>query len=604
MAEYRIPTEERRFSQLNQGDVFGNVRASFGVDFSMNKGRVALSTPTDNVFDEDDENTFGPEPVNAFAFYDGFYWCVSNNNVHKSGAQNPISGWAADTAVGSPDTGGQRSDMVVFDGLLLVSSATSDDETIYSWNGSVWANWWETTLGQSAFAGNSFIPMEVGPQGDLFILEDEDQVYRVDTAGSVTAPGSNGALDFSADTVGLICMASSSTRLWLGGYDTNIERGVIVEWDMSENSTKPNRIHKVAAAGVRCIAIHNDSPIAVLSNGNILLFNGVAFEEADFRFPRARRGTKYLNDVRASSGAAADTLIHPNGWAIIDGLPHFLVGGSMYDATNNTNIKATKNGDWEFPGGVWCLDPDIGLYHRFPMEREIGTTGVGTAAIGKVGALFSAVTDTSRFIAGANVYSDSSGTEKSVMFADDKDRTSQTRGWFATQPVPSPTAKSTWNKIGVGHSVFENSANSIVLSVKQKNHANLPFVADVTWQSTTQFTSTDADFASVEAGHRIQCILGEGAGSTAFVTDNNESGGTYTVDLDDTIVGVAATDTGSVRVDNFIKVGVADNTVLDYDEFDIPSTDRSNKLTLNIEMRGAAGSDMEIDQVALISEEQ
>src|SRR5690606_6790176 len=98
-----------------------------------------------------------------------------------------------------------------------------------------------------------------------------------------------------------------------------------------------NRIHKMGAQAVWCIAIWNDTPIAVLSNGKVKYFNGASFVD----FPGAQ--------FPIGDGQLTEEFIHPNGWAIIDDLPHFLAKGSRL--TDGDTYADNVSGNWHFPAG-------------------------------------------------------------------------------------------------------------------------------------------------------------------------------------------------------------------------------------------------------------
>lgn len=119
-----------------------------------------------------------------------------------------------------------------------------------------------------------------------------------------------------------------------------------------------------------------------------------------------------------------------------------------------------------------------------------------------------------------------------------------------------------------------------------------------TWSSTTVFTTTD-DLSLVVAGYEVDIHSGSGAGQLAHISSISESGGTYTVTLDEVIIGVTAGDTCYVSISNFKKIGTITYTDPDdqkFFRFDKPSS----WVQLKIEFRGI---DVKIKQLNLVRTE-
>jgi hypothetical protein len=607
MSEFQFPYKGS-IKQLNAGEAQGNLFASYGIDLTTEPGRVLSSPSTLTAFDTSDHANF-TGPASAFATIDDKWWASSDYIYSNDFDFSPTTGWAVDTSTGSPVEDWEGTDLCVFDGLLLASGTPSNGNiAAYDPNTNTWdTGWWQTTMGGSSLITGSelpFIPMKVGATGRLYILGNRRRVVNVTTAGTRTESG-NGTLDFSDSAYRFVCMEMTSTRCWLGGYDTSSGgTGVIVEWDMSLNSNSPNRIYKVSAYGVIGIAIWDDTPIAVLSNGQMKYYNGVSFvdlpilgTDARAQLPKLKGGTRYDADESGTNPLVVrDRLMHPNGWAIIDGLPHFLLNPKSQNSS--TAVAPLANA----PSGIYCYDPAIGLYCRYPLEINTGTNGVGASWVADVGALRAINTATTTFLASVVFFNSiNGGGETSTILYDDKSRSIASRGSFALNPFRGST-KELWQEVATLAKRFKNASDRLLLKYRLGTSPSLPIEGDITWSSTTQFTTTDTDFANVVVGDEVTVLRGKGSGSIAHVSAISYSNPTYTVTLDEAAVGATASAQSTVRVDNWRRLGTISNQRTDYHTLAIPAPEGSHTFWLKVEMRAAAGSTIEIDNILVTSQ--
>ena len=584
----------------NEGDMYGAISYSRGIDFSTEPGRILNSPNALKLTNGNDLATF-TAPVSAFAIYDQ-RWHGAATKIFRNasgGDVNPTTTWSLDTTTSTPTIQNIEADMVYFDGSLRLSGVNTGD--IYTTDGATWSSWWKGTLAQSALSTGDFVPLCVGPSGHLYILDNQQKVYYVTSTGTVAKTG-GGTLDLSATGYRLQCMRATSTRIWLAGRDTSDGKSVVIEWDASENEASANRIHRPGSNGVMSIVIWNDSPVLMLTDGTMRFFDGAAFYSLPgARLPAAPAGYVYRPDlVRTSTIDLSSFTMHPNGSAVIDELPHFLMAMTLRDSSN-TNVRAQ---DPKYYAGVFCYDPEIGLYNRFPIELDPGTTGfganlpIGTTTL-TVGALQSAPSQKTSFIASCMVHID--GDTRALIFSDDKSRSLAARGFFVLNPFVG-NGRDLWQKVEVLCSKLKNSSDRILLKYRLGKSANLPFMATGTLTSSTTFTSTDTDFADVVEGDWVYISYGSGAGCTAHVSSITNNAGTYTVTLDESVVGYTSANAIEVIVDNFKRLATIDAQNTDYHDPAIANTESSHTFWLMVELRSAAGSVVELDKVIVTSE--
>ena len=93
--------------------------------------------------------------------------------------------------------------------------------------------------------------------------------------------------------------------------------------------------------------------------------------------------------------------------------------------------------------------------------------------------------------------------------------------------------------------------------------------------------------------------IGNGAGTLTRVAETSSSATVNIVTVEDANTLVSAEDAGIIEIINFRKVGVIDNTTLDWHDFNLPSLTKSRKIQLLIEFRQGAGNINELDSVII-----
>lgn len=589
-------------SQMNKGDAYGSLHTSYGIDFSTEKGRI-LNSPRCLVnmtgFTVGNINS----PVTSFLVIDSRWFGIADD-VYLGGTgevNDPTNGWAVDGTASTPQLDYDESDAVLFDGYALVSGVSGAGD-IAKFDGVTWTtSWWQGTLGQSALSTNGFKAMKVSPKTSrLYILDAGNKVYNVTTALAVTKTG-NGTLDLSATGARMVCMEMSSNRMWLGGRDTNTGESLVVEWDMSLNEATANRVYRPGSTGVLSISIWNDSPVLMLADGSMRFYDGNDFYKKEgANLPKPPAGYVYRgNKVSTSLELISSYIMHPNGSAIIDEMPHFLIAGTLRDSTGT---NGTAN-DLKYFAGVFCYDPDIGLYNRFPIDGSIETNGYGFGSntISKTGALIAAPSPKTTFLASAMVTSQTDIYP--VIFSDDAARTLAARGRFILNPFYG-NAKDLWQKVEVLGKRLKDSSDRILLKYRLDKRENLPFKATVTYVSATSFTSTDTDFANAEVGDMVMVNKDICSSSTAHISAISYSAPTYTITLDEALTGWTSFligEQGEVIVDNFRRLATISNQKTDYHDISVKTTEGSHSFWLMVELRAAAGSVVELDKIIVTS---
>lgn len=580
----RFLPENRKWTQPNDGS--GTIRCAFNMDFDAHRGKVRVSTPLRQIFDTTHSFSGAGETFDGYANslfrYKDNYWAMSDtvfiHDVSGVVSLYDKDDWTSDNESGSPHYGNTVGGAVSWNDKVIVIDNTASNGILKRWNNTSWGTYWGSGGTISKTSGRiQFV--QPSQNGNLYVLDEDNYVHKVepdDTAdfADATSPANQGTLDFSDRPFEFTCTGDNSTRLFIGYRDKDTNRGGIIEWDRSAQSVTANKIHKLGAIP-RVICIWDDLAIAILSNGKVKYFNGVKFVD----FPKMR--------LPKISGKYDDDFVHPNGWAIIDDMPHFLIKGNKSIPDGSSYEKSTQT-DLEFPSAVYCLDPEVGLYPRYALTNNTGTeTEYSLPAVADVGALLALEEDESKFLASYDIYTNTSGSTRAVLAYNDETVSTDGYGFILFEDIER--AKETKN-IELIHRLIE-SGNSIS-AYYQEYDVNDQFI-DGVWFSGTQFNTTDS--FTVDDKWLAWVKTGKGAGQFLRISDSDTSNTTKTLTLKDTNAFVSKNDQATLQLVKFRWFGDITGTTLDYHTLSLPSEARSRKVRILLTCKQTAGTKNELD---------
>lgn len=576
---FSIPDDKGKLIQLNDGDTRGNIYSSFGMDFNE-AGKIKVNAPTKVFFD-------GVTEANLTNKLLGFVK-YNTNKLLGFGAGDAYN-LTVDTfssytvSIGDGSTDSSNGDGVYFNSLALLSGTT----TIYSTtNGTSFTNWWETTLGQSALVASSYDKprlMRVGFNGNLYISDNGNKIYYHTGVGAPVKTG-NGTIDISLTNELFTCMETSSTRMWIGTKNIGGEASLI-EWDLSLGSETPNRVHKIGAEAVRAIVIHEDTPVAILSDGNVKIFDYkqgrfVDWEVMKIRVPKGKK--------------LAFNFIHRNGWDIIDGLPHIAITGQI-DSTGTKYERAAEQ-EWAMPSGIYCMEPEKGLYHRFSFGTgDYGAAGTtidnyGEVAATDVGALVAVDSKTGKFIVSYETMLTDGTYNPSVAYHINTD-VQGGKGWLATTFAMS--FREVWKKLDLFHKPLETGCKIKVYSRAENTAGKL---LKGTWTSTTTFNALTTGL-NIAEGNIALVKMGNGSGQWIKVYGATESDTVTTLTIDEANPKVTVGDYGTLEVFDFKYMGTIDDTQRDFHDLSVPQAESKRRRQFLFEFTQPAGTDIEVDYI-------
>lgn len=166
-----------------------------------------------------------------------------------------------------------------------------------------------------------------------------------------------------------------------------------------------------------------------------------------------------------------------------------------------------------------------------------------------------------------------------------------TRGYFVTPKLFSTSVTDTSNLVTLKFSKFESEMDKIIIKYRTSDD-RLEFIDiddwDITWTSSTTFTTTETQWADAVVGNEVEVLQGAAGGLLAHITAISEAAGTYTVTIDETYDDYASGDISKAVFRNWIKwqtISYGDSNA--EQEFISKQLGKDGKfLQLKVELRG------------------
>lgn len=561
--------------QVNKGDKYGDIYASWNLDLLSNVGkfRVSPNLRIQAGTVESSSEIFSTlrAPI-AFvrnmsdtasgAAVDS-YFSICSQKVYKLAVANlSSSSFQPDTLSSSPTTGLSNlySDAVDFGGTLVVTEKTQVDKlTSGTWS----TNWLSISLTDSKPH-----PACVGFDKLLYI-GNGNNIVQIQNVSTYNATRLILSAEYEVQWI-----RSSTTSYWIGCKHLYGGEGKVFQWDgASEYVTGDYGIKSsMTYAGV----IKDEIPYTVNGNGQLLAFNGGGFVEVD-RFPIA-------NELYQKWGQT-QTVLSRNGMAVINGAINILISCAI----DNTYEAQLEN----FLSGIWEYTPDTGLYHKYGINNRTDASeyNYGVPTLTQAGGLFP-LNNTNQFFAGADINIGSTPDPKGVICWINGD-TKNKQGYFITPKIYAEDAEQTWQKLWLVCEKLLNTGDSITIKYRTSKSIITSFDQPGAWTSTTTFTTTATEFADVESGDEIEIMTGEGSGLSATITNIT---GTYTVTID--TVQPGASGNFLFRTANWTKIDSLADLVQTFKEFSVGQ--QSSWIQFKVLMFGK-GNSPEINKIIIDS---
>lgn len=346
---FKIPQDSKQFKQDNSSDRKGNIHITKNIDFHE-KGYIKLSDRTRTFATSvtlTDLCTAGFPYMSAFATDSSseYIWALGTKNIYASDYDTPTA-FVKDTDTGFPTLSiSQANDALEFSDDMYVVVETG---TMYKKAGSTWSTisvdaasclCLFQNLNQLAVGGDS--------QVELFNTSDVSQ-------NILTIPP-----DYT-----ITKMAWNKTKLAIATTNTEDNKAALFIWDGLSSSAEG--IYPVPKGHTIYSVVPYKEGFACVTSAGELLYNNGGWQVLD-RFPIYY--TKYLFDVNSSSSPSGRK-ITPNAMAT-DGEYIYIGLSNFLSQRGNSNTPRRLQ---DFPSGVWCYDPEVGLHHKYSISGSVSLT--------------------------------------------------------------------------------------------------------------------------------------------------------------------------------------------------------------------------------------
>lgn len=354
---FKIPQSDKKFKQDNSSDRKGNIHQTKNISFDE-KGYLKLSDKT---------RTFATSATltdlcaTSWPYISGFVKDASGTNIGVLGTKNiywsdyntPLN-FVKDTDSGFPtlETGGRNAGIEFSSDIYIVNNST-----VFKKAGSTWSTA-STTNAESICLFENLNQLAVGNENEVELYNTSDVLQNT--------------LSLPPDYV-VTKMAWNRNKLAIATINTENNRALLFIWDgLGSDAESGTPIPKGLA--IYSVAAYKDGWAVITSAGELLYFNG-GFQVLD-RLPIYY--TKYDFDATTSSTPISCN-VFPNAM-ITDGEYIYIGLSNLLAQSGNSNTPRRLQ---DFPGGIWCYDPEVGLHHRYSIDTSLTltTSAIATTSV-------------------------------------------------------------------------------------------------------------------------------------------------------------------------------------------------------------------------------
>lgn len=356
----KLPTEGK-WSQPNSSDKFGSIWASKNINLDET-GYIKLSPRSIVVIDKDDETNMGYP--NALARFTAGEYIVStagktyNLTLTPAGDPDPVENSGSNNPTGAAQSGG-----VIYNNLWHATT----DTTVVSrdLSSSASATWTSRITSLTSGVPHPLATFDsrrtiCAANGN--VVKQYDSSYNASTDLTISPDFLIVGITYNKSTMAVATRLGNTA----GTTGQNVEARLFI-WDGETTSASDDP----SIGSEACIALskYKSSFVVLNSAGQLLYYNGGGFDvlaSFPFYFEDKYLGGGFLNSPTTGLNMRAD------GDVIYINFPNTL---SPFNQKNEISIP-------NMPGGVWCFDPEVGLYHRYsPSTSKVYRHSVAQASI-------------------------------------------------------------------------------------------------------------------------------------------------------------------------------------------------------------------------------
>lgn len=134
----------------------------------------------------------------------------------------------------------------------------------------------------------------------------------------------------------------------------------------------------------------------------------------------------------------------------------------------------------------------------------------------------------------------------------------EARGYYITPKAFSTGVTDKYNTFVLKWKPMQNELDKIIIKYRTTDDSRDVIDTNsgnwqITWTSSTTFTTTTTDWADAVAGDEVEVLSGAGGGLLAHISTISENAGTYTVTIDETFTDYSSGDKAVAVFRNWIK---------------------------------------------------
>jgi hypothetical protein len=634
-----LPSENKKWSQPNSSDLLGNIYTTKNINFDE-QGYLKLSGRAVSLLNEGiDANIDQSASMN---FDEGGYFTQTWDKPFRINIK-PLTTIPTQITGSNVPAGTVAADSIWFNNKIIVSEAND----VKFREGS---DWYDTNISLST------------AQHPLcnFVYQNG---WCIGSINSVRLYSTISTTPVLVETLILpedyqvVSITYFNQNVYIGTRHTQGGKAVMFVWN--GNGTSYQHAYEVDSHLIHDIVVFQDSIVALVSNGALMVFNGSGFTPLAYfpifftPFSLAEYNTTNLlrNCLRAN-----EDVLYIN-----------------FSFNTDNNIYLSQ------PAGIWCYEPNVGLYHKYspsisnadyetvldsnvsvanntftiasgaipnqticpvlytattpvaPLKANKGYWAIRVSdtvfklAYNKEDALagtaidltgtpsgnqiftFLPETDYGQFISNRgfaifpiNQSSSAFGTDL-IWSAENMSRSSASllgylgtvteeidaRGYYISPKMFSQETTDKFNNFVIKYSPLLKD-DKIIIKYRTTDDGVTNIYStdwDMTWTSSTTFTSTETGWSNAEVGDEVEILRGAGAGLLAHITDISVVTGTYTITIDETFDNYTVNDIGIATFRNWTKFITI--TSDDTDGFVARQLDIQGKfIQIKVELRG------------------
>lgn len=357
---FKIPSDSKQFKQDNSSDRKGNIYSTRGISFERGylkqSQRVVTLTDSSILTDLLESSSFNGVPAIVYDRGNSQFLFLGTKNTYKT-SNADYATFAKETSTSFPNLSdsGDTDAIMFYDGgnqeIFVVSDTAS-----YKFDGSAW-----TSLSQNG----SCVAYFKNLKQIAFGYYNEVTVYN-------TSMVEQNQLVLPAEFA-VTKMAWNNNKLYIATRNTFNTKAMLFTWDGL--SSEAERGDEIDGHTIYSVVPYKSGVACITSDGELLYYKG-GWQVLD-RLP-----VYYKDNVYWDAGSNSTNLsrkVCANGM-LVDG--DYIYIGLNARVTSSGLINDPRYFS-DFPSGVWCYNPEVGLHHKYSvtLNTNLTTSTIATTSV-------------------------------------------------------------------------------------------------------------------------------------------------------------------------------------------------------------------------------